>query len=319
MKFFYIHAEVIPMVMQFRDSAPIAKEDLKIPRGAAWYEKLLALPNQAFSEQVLVTVGMSDRWPHGILNVPVLLLDGEEVVLYHRTFPAHAGVMGVRPLRAGEEYWSEQIRPNFLYARADVFAVPPVATEGAHIPNPRPCRATAHAGKEIVYLSSEESIASSENELNLPHDVFSGVLHNLGIDHEEKKRKRVRKKKVTVAEGVAIKNPEVTGAASDATSSKGTARIRQHNLNDFVYVADSFEELYAIGGKPQVTLADGVRSSGNVGSKEQLSSATPTSTHADEAEANPSNVELIRKNVSKRSREQTKSEAAPREPRNSLY
>ncbi|KAJ0615428.1 hypothetical protein HanIR_Chr02g0073991 [Helianthus annuus] len=50
MKFFYIRAEVIPMVMQFRDSAPTVKEDLKIPRGAAWYEKLVALPNQAFGE-----------------------------------------------------------------------------------------------------------------------------------------------------------------------------------------------------------------------------------------------------------------------------
>ncbi|KAM0065257.1 hypothetical protein Hdeb2414_s0003g00112641 [Helianthus debilis subsp. tardiflorus] len=131
MKFFYICAEVIPKVMQTREMGPIPKEELKIPRGATWYEKLKALPNQAFGEHVLVAAGMSDKWPEDSENVPVLLLEGEskslcfialsflnsflkmissnvnflfaEVELYHRAFPAHAGVIGVRTLRAGEE------------------------------------------------------------------------------------------------------------------------------------------------------------------------------------------------------------------------
>ncbi|KAJ0770193.1 hypothetical protein HanPI659440_Chr07g0254401 [Helianthus annuus] len=163
MKLFFIRGEVIPMVMQFRDIGSIPKEDLKIPRGAAWYEKLMALPNQAFGEQVLVAA---------------------EVALFHRVFLAHASVMGVRPLRAGKEYWLEQIRPNFMYARAELFAAPPVTTGGAYISNPRPCRAITPTGKEVVYLSSEESVASSEHELNPPHDVFAGVLRNLGIDQE---------------------------------------------------------------------------------------------------------------------------------------
>ncbi|KAJ0502061.1 hypothetical protein HanRHA438_Chr11g0510411 [Helianthus annuus] len=108
-KFFFIREEVIPIVMEFRDPEPIPKEDMKIPRGASWYEKLLALPNQAFGEQVLVVAGMSERWPHDSTNVPFLLLDDEKVELYHRAFLAHAGVMGVRPLREGEEFWYEQI------------------------------------------------------------------------------------------------------------------------------------------------------------------------------------------------------------------
>ncbi|MFS7989265.1 hypothetical protein Hanom_Chr11g01044671 [Helianthus anomalus] len=45
MKFFYIRAEVIPTVMQFRETGLIPKEKLKIPRGVTWYEKLKALPN----------------------------------------------------------------------------------------------------------------------------------------------------------------------------------------------------------------------------------------------------------------------------------
>ncbi|KAF5769636.1 hypothetical protein HanXRQr2_Chr14g0650581 [Helianthus annuus] len=144
----------------------------------------MALPNQVFGEQVLLTA---------------------EVSLYHRAFLAHAGVMSVRPMRAAEEYWAEKIRPNFMHARDDLFVAPLVATEGAHIPNPKPCRAITPAGKEVVYLSSEESVASSKHELNPHHDVFAGVLRNLGINHEEKKPKRVSKKKVTVAEGMAIK------------------------------------------------------------------------------------------------------------------
>ncbi|KAJ0956673.1 hypothetical protein HanPSC8_Chr01g0018171 [Helianthus annuus] len=323
----------------------------------------MALPNQAFGEQVLAAAGMSDRRLHDSENVSVLLLEGEgkslcsitsffkkflkiissdanslffntEVAFYHRAFPAHAGVMGVRPLRTGEEYWSEQIQPNFMYARAELFAAPPVATEGAHISNPRPCRAITPAGKEVVYLSSEESVVSSEHELNPPHDVFASVLRNLRIDHEDKKPKRVIKKKVTVAEGVAHKKPEVTSAASDVASRNGTARFRQRSLDDFVYVANSFEELFVIDGNPQGSVGAGARSSGSTGSKDLPSDTTPTSTPAKETEVDLGHVELIRKNASKRPREETKSEAAPRsqkachyqacyweerEPQDSLY
>lgn len=78
--------------------------------------------------------------------------------------------------------------------------------------------------------------------------MFAGSLCELGVDHEEKKPKTVSKKKVvTVAEGARPKKPEATGAASDAASCKGTARPQQRNLDDFVYVAYSLEELYSTG------------------------------------------------------------------------
>ncbi|MFS8034164.1 hypothetical protein Hanom_Chr17g01578011 [Helianthus anomalus] len=236
MKFFYIREEVIPIDMEFSDSAPIPKEDMKIRRGAAWYEKLMALPNRVF-----------------------------EVVLYQSAFPAFVGIMGTRPLRDDDEYWLEQIQPNFMYARAELFAVPPAATEGVRIPNPMPCRAITPAGKEIVYLSSEESVASSEHELKPTHSMFAGVLHNLGVEHEEKKPKRVATKKVTVAGGAANKKAETAGAASDTASRKGIARFRKINLEEFIYVADSFEELYAIGGKPQSSAVAAARSLGSAG------------------------------------------------------
>ncbi|MFS7997203.1 hypothetical protein Hanom_Chr12g01138911 [Helianthus anomalus] len=71
--------------------------------------------------------------------------------------------------------------------------------------------------------------------------MFAGVLRSLGDDHEEKKPKRFVKKKVIVAGGAATKKAETVGATFDVASRKGIARFRQSSLEDFVYVADSFE------------------------------------------------------------------------------
>ncbi|MFS7978605.1 hypothetical protein Hanom_Chr10g00917401 [Helianthus anomalus] len=167
--------------------------------------------------------------------------------------------------------------------------LPPTAAEGALISNPRPCRAITPAGKEVVYLSNEESVASLEHELKPPHVVFAGVMRNLEVAH---------------------KKPEVTDVASNAASRKDTTCIRQCSLGDFMYVSDSFDELYVISCKPQTNVAAGVRCSGSTGSKEKHSSATPTSTLADETEADLS-PELIRKNASKRPHEETKLTLTP--------
>ncbi|MFS7977757.1 hypothetical protein Hanom_Chr10g00907741 [Helianthus anomalus] len=105
MKFFYIRAEVIPMAMQFRNMGPIPKEDVAIPRGETGYENLLALPNQVFGEQILVTAGLNDKWPEDRKDIPLLLLEGEETALYQGAFLTFAGVMGTSPLRDGEEFW----------------------------------------------------------------------------------------------------------------------------------------------------------------------------------------------------------------------
>ncbi|MFS7920677.1 hypothetical protein Hanom_Chr03g00227651 [Helianthus anomalus] len=198
-----------------------------------------------------------------------------------------------------------------MYARVELFVAPPAATEGARIPNPRPCRAITLAGKEIVYLSSKESVASSEHELKPSRDVFAGVLRGLGVEHEEKRPERVAKKKDTVAGGAASKKVETASAASDVVSGKGTARFHQSNLEDFVYVADSFEELYAIGGKSQGGATAAARSSGNAGSKGPNSGATPTSVHIEETEVEPDAEELTRKNASMRSCVETKTVTAP--------
>ncbi|MFS7984184.1 hypothetical protein Hanom_Chr11g00983531 [Helianthus anomalus] len=83
MKFFYIREEAIPVDMEFRDSAPIPKEDMKVLREEAWYEKLMALLIRVYREQVLVTEGMSDKWPENREDVPMPLLHDEGKSLGH--------------------------------------------------------------------------------------------------------------------------------------------------------------------------------------------------------------------------------------------
>ncbi|MFS7997202.1 hypothetical protein Hanom_Chr12g01138901 [Helianthus anomalus] len=63
--------------------------------------------------------------------------------------------------------------------------------------------------------------------------------------------------------------------------------------------------------KHQGSVAAGARSSESADSKGTESGATSTSAHVEETEVDPGHVELIRKNVSKRSREKTKSKASP--------
>ncbi|MFS8003062.1 hypothetical protein Hanom_Chr13g01209501 [Helianthus anomalus] len=195
MKFFFIREEVIPIAMIFRESDKIDKEELSIPKVDDWYMRLLATPNRIFGEQVLVVAAMSDKWPERSEDIPLLMFNGEAAQLYQAAFPTFGGSKGVRPLEAVKVYWYEQIKGNFLYPPAGVFANPPTATEGAQLPKPRPLRGVTSAGKEILFLSSEESVGSSQEELSSWSNIFAGVLRNMGIDPEERPKKAPAKKK----------------------------------------------------------------------------------------------------------------------------
>ncbi|KAM0045989.1 hypothetical protein Hdeb2414_s0009g00310451 [Helianthus debilis subsp. tardiflorus] len=150
--FFYTREEVIPVATDFRVPGTIEKETLVVPKDVGWYKDLKALSNQSFGENTLVAIGMKDK----------CLRESLEIDLYHRAFLACAGTMGVRPLHNGEQLWYDQIRENFMYPRVDLFVAPPAGNEGALYLNPRPCRAITPAGEEVVLLSSEESLASSD-------------------------------------------------------------------------------------------------------------------------------------------------------------
>ncbi|KAJ0603935.1 hypothetical protein HanHA300_Chr02g0043861 [Helianthus annuus] len=244
-KFFLIREEVIPIAMIFRAPDVIEKEELPIPKKTDWYVKLTTTPNRIFGENVLVAAHMSDQW----------LEDSTEAA-----FPTFGGSMGVRPLESGEQFWYERIKGRFLYPSAGAFANPPTATEGAHLPNPRPLRAVNSAGKEILYLSSEESVGSSNGELSSWSNIFAGVLRDLGIDPEEKKKPKKKKKVITIN----ADQPSKKGRSSRATagsSDKGTLRFRQSNLDDYVVASDSLEGLSRIGEKK--TGAAGLKSSGS--------------------------------------------------------
>ncbi|KAJ0430320.1 hypothetical protein HanHA300_Chr17g0667721 [Helianthus annuus] len=279
MKFFFIREEVMPITMIFRESDKIEKE-LYIPKGADWYMNLLATPNRIFGEQVLVVTAISDKWPERSEDVPVLMFNGEGCI------PTFGGSMGVRPLEAGEAYLYEHFKGNFLYPPTGAFANPPTATEGAQLPKPRPLRGVTSAGKEILFLSSEESVGSSQEELSSWSNIFAGVLRDLRIDPEERPKKAPAKKKtskkVTVDTGATSKKGR-TSRATDAASEKGTLRLRKSNLEDYVIASDSLEGLSRIGEKKK-SGATGLKSSGSAGSRIPEAGTTPSSVPEEEEE-----------------------------------
>ncbi|MFS7905532.1 hypothetical protein Hanom_Chr01g00048791 [Helianthus anomalus] len=233
---------------------------------------------------------MSDKWPKESKEVPFLLFNGVEVALYQAAFQTFGGTMGVRPLRDHEESWYERIKCNLMFAPPESFANPPEATEGARIPNPRPLHGVTSAGKETVYLSSEEFVASSNQELSTWDDVFVGVMRDLRIDPGQK----IPKKTTATS-----KKTRTTLAASNAASKKGTLRFHQSNLEDYVIASESLEGLHDVGEKPQSSAAEVARSSGSTGSRGPDSGTTPSSAHdEEETEAEVEAEKLIRKRPS---------------------
>ncbi|KAF5796546.1 hypothetical protein HanXRQr2_Chr08g0352781 [Helianthus annuus] len=289
-KFFFIREEVLPVAMPFRDwTEAIPKEDLPIPKTARWYQQLTPTPNRVFGENVLVAAKMSDQWLPSSREVPVLKIGDQEAQLYQAAFSTFGGSMGVRPLRDDEESWFDQIKGNFMFPAVDAFASPPTATEGAQYPKPRPLRSVTLAGKETLYLSSEESVGSSSGELSSWSKIFAGVLRDLGIDLEEKKKKPVKKKKKKVEPEVTSKGTGPSRATTAAV--KGTLRLRQRDLDDYVIISDSFEGLSRVAkGK---TGAGGSKSSGSAGSRNPEAGATPSFPEDDEAEEEDAGAQLI--------------------------
>ncbi|KAJ0502242.1 hypothetical protein HanRHA438_Chr11g0512921 [Helianthus annuus] len=182
-KFFFIREEVLPIAMPFREwTEVIPKEDLPIPKTARWYQQLTPTPNRVFGESVLVAAKMSDQWSPSSKEVPVLKIGDQEAQLYQAAFSTFGGSMGVRSVRDDEESWYDQIKGNFMFPAADAFASPPTATEGAQYPKPRPLRSVTLAGKETFYLSSEESVGSSNGELSSWSEIFA---EKTGEEEEE--------------------------------------------------------------------------------------------------------------------------------------
>ncbi|KAM0064618.1 hypothetical protein Hdeb2414_s0003g00105111 [Helianthus debilis subsp. tardiflorus] len=307
MKFFFIREEVIPITIIFWESNKIEKEELPIPKTADWYMRLLATPNRIFGEQVLIATGMSDKWSERSEEVSVLMFNGEVAQLYQVAFPTFGGAIGVSPLEAGEVYWYEQIKANFLYPPGGAFSNPPTATKGAHLPKPRPLQGVTSAGKEILYLSSEKSVGSSHEELSSWSNIFAGVLCDLGIDSEENPKKALTKKKRTTRKKVIVETGMTSKKAggSRAIPEKGTLRFRQSNLEDYVVASDSLEGLSRIGEKKK-TSTTASKSSGSAGSRASESGATPSSLHEEEVEEE--GVKLVTR---KRSREETAAGATP--------
>ncbi|MFS7952126.1 hypothetical protein Hanom_Chr07g00603261 [Helianthus anomalus] len=137
-------------------------------------------------------------------------------------FPHLWWIYGRAPARVWRAILVRADQRSLLYPPARAFANPHTATEDAHLPNPRPLRDVTSGGKEILYLSSEESVGSLNGELSSWSNIFAGVLRDLGIDPEEKKKKRNKKKKVIT---INASPRSMTGRSSRTTagsSDKGT-------------------------------------------------------------------------------------------------
>ncbi|KAJ0749630.1 hypothetical protein HanLR1_Chr05g0172271 [Helianthus annuus] len=138
------------------------------------------------------------------------------------------------------------------------------------------------ARKEIVYLSSKESMGSSNGELSSWSNIFAGVLRDLGIDPEEKKKKPPKKKKVITIDPEPTKKKGGSSRTITSASEKGTLRFWQSNLEDYVITSNSLEGLSHIGEKK--SSASGSRSSGSAGSRNPDAGVTPSSITLDEEE-----------------------------------
>ncbi|MFS8002805.1 hypothetical protein Hanom_Chr13g01206421 [Helianthus anomalus] len=290
----------------------IEKEDTPIPKKEAWYDNLMPTPNRVFDEQVLVVAGMSDKWPARSKEVPVLLFNEES--LYQSAFKTFGGSMGVKPLESGEPYWYERIKDNFLYPPAGSFASAPIATEGAHLPKPRTLRGVTSVGKDFLYLSSEESVGSLNEELSSWSNIFAGVLRDLGRDPEEKTKKAPVKKKAPTRKKVSVAtsatNTKAGGSrATVAFPEKCILRFRQSNFEDYVIASDSLEGLSRIGEKKKSS-ATASKSTGSAGSRAPESGATTSSPHEEEeeGEVEEEGVKLVTR---KRSREETTTGTTP--------
>ncbi|MFS7975860.1 hypothetical protein Hanom_Chr10g00885621 [Helianthus anomalus] len=212
---------------------------------------------------------MSDQWPEDSNEVPVLKFQDREVDLWPYA-----------RWNRGEPYWYERIKGHFLYPLAGAFANPPTTTEGVHLPNPRPLRVVTSAGKEILYLSSEESVGASNGELSSWSNIFAGVLRDLGIDSEEKKKKKTSKMK-----------KKVITIDAEVTSKKGGIAAR----------------LLVLLIKTSAAVS---KSSGSAGSRKTDVGATPSSIALDEEEEEKEEEEehAVKLVSRKRSREEAAAE-----------
>ncbi|KAM0041737.1 hypothetical protein Hdeb2414_s0011g00369771 [Helianthus debilis subsp. tardiflorus] len=181
-----------------------------------------------------------------------------------------------------------------MYLSAGSFATPPPATEGSRFLNPRPCRAVTFARKEIVMLSNEESITSSDQGLTSFCYTYAGVLRDL--PEGQKPKKSLKKKTTSTVVGPKAIKPEASVAVSNVASRKSITRPRQSRLDDYIVFADSMEELEMLGGKFKDDSIGGTRGFGSASSKEQHSSATLTFAPIDEERVPDPVPELTCKN-----------------------
>ena len=82
--------------------------------------------------------------------------------MYGVLFEGEGRAVSERALDDNEAPVLEQFKDNFLYPRRIVTGARTTSSPSSFIPRPMPCSARNSAGEEILFLSSSESVASSD-------------------------------------------------------------------------------------------------------------------------------------------------------------
>ena len=82
--------------------------------------------------------------------------------IYGVLFEGEGRAVGERALADNEAPVLEQFKGNFLYPRRAETGARPAASASGYIPCPMPCSARNSAGEEVIFLTSSESVASSD-------------------------------------------------------------------------------------------------------------------------------------------------------------
>ncbi|MFS7976990.1 hypothetical protein Hanom_Chr10g00898871 [Helianthus anomalus] len=173
---------------------------------------------------------MSDQWPEDSHEVPVLKFQDRGELLS----PPLVGRWACARWRLASSSDTNGSKVIFCIPQLELSPIHLLLLKVRIYLPPPPLRGVTSAGKEVVYLSSEESVGSSNGGLSSWSNIFAGVLRDLGIDSEEKKKKPpTTKKKVITIDPEPISKKGGSSRATTSAFEEGTLRFRQSNLEDY--------------------------------------------------------------------------------------
>ncbi|KAF5762613.1 hypothetical protein HanRHA438_Chr15g0683001 [Helianthus annuus] len=179
-----------------------------------WYKTFVGRPTPMLQldEAALVAAGMSMLWaPKNPRHAPAYGYKGNSYGLMNALNPKVCGEMAARIHPEGELPWLEQIKGYFHHPTEESLAAYTPARTGA---NPsvfaRPKTIMSPTREETILLSSEESIASSDELVHRSRSTRAGVdVDHVGGFGTTKNVEHVVTAHESVAKELAQEEPEV--------------------------------------------------------------------------------------------------------------